>query len=109
MQVPEHKEVRFVHPQFVEMLFLDAEVLRRTEAGERLMSFKDLEEVVRRQDLRVRCLKHWWEHNEVLLIMLGEADKKRWGLLALRKTAKTMRFYEAFCSSSSSSSSSSSP
>ena len=95
LQILGCKGVRFVPPQFVEMLFLDGLVIKRTEAGERVMSFKDLEEVVRRQDLRVRCLKHWWEHSQVLLIVVRHPHIDRHALLALRKEPTSVRYYEA--------------
>ena len=96
--VPEDAEdntVKFVQPEFVKRLFLDGDLLKRTEAGERVVSFKDLEEVVRRQDLRLILLKQWWKNCKVLLLVIVSEVNSRSGLLALRKDPMSVRFYEA--------------
>ena len=91
----EDNAVKFVHPDFVRHLFQDGESIKRAEAGDVSVSFADLEEIAKRQDVRLKMIKHWWEKHEVLLIVMVSEENMRSGLLALRKDPPSVRFYEA--------------
>ena len=56
-------------PFFAEALEFGSELAESVEAGEdlqrELLSFGEIEDQIRRQDVRTRLLREWWSKHEV--------------------------------------------
>ena len=99
LRLSEDIRYKFVSPFFAEALEFGAELAEAVEAGEdhqkELLSFGEIEDQSRRQDVRARLLREWWSKHEVLLVCLVDKASGSLGLLAVRKEPVSVRFYEA--------------
>ena len=68
--------------------------MQKAEEGEFALNFAELEVETLAQDVRQRLLQDWWAQHEVLLVCLCDEASGSSGLLALRKTPVSVRFYE---------------
>ena len=92
-------KIKFVQPAFVQAFEDGLEVMKRAEAIE----FEDLdddevtqlEDQVQRQEMRHKLLTDWWGQNDLLLVCMCDEASGSVGLLALRKTPPSVRYYEA--------------
>jgi hypothetical protein len=92
-------KIKFVQPAFVQAFEDGHEVMKRAEA----IQFDDLddnevtqlEDQVQRQEMRHKLLTDWWSQNDVLLVCMCDEASGSVGLLALRKTPPSVRYYEA--------------
>ena len=94
MRVEEPK-FKFVQPAFVRALEEGAELTKQAVEGDFAVTFPEPEERARRQTARHRLLQEWWGEHEVLLVCCCDDVSGCSGLLALRKTPFSARYYEA--------------
>jgi hypothetical protein len=88
-------QCKFVPPAFVQAFEAGQATILRAAAGEFSMSFAELEDQAQRQEYRQKLLKNWWGQNEVLLVCMCDEASGAAGLLALRTTPMSVRYYLA--------------
>ena len=90
---------KFVSPFFAEALEFGADLAEPVGAGEDhskdLLSFGEIEDQIRLQDVRAKLLREWWSRHEVLLVCIFDNQSVTSGLLAVRKAPFSVRFYLA--------------
>ena len=95
LRYSEECKCKFVPPAFAQAFEVGHATILRAEAGEFSISFAELENQVQRQEFRQNLLKEWWGQNEVLLVCMCDEASGSAGLLALRKTPMSVRYYLA--------------
>ena len=95
LRYSEEGQCKFVPPAFVQAFEAGQATILRAEAGDFSMSFAELEDQAQRQEYRQKLLKNWWGQNEVLLVCMCDEASGSVGLLALRTTPMSVRFYLA--------------
>ena len=95
LRLDEGRPYKFVSPFFVKAFEDVFDLMQKAEAGEFSLNFAELEEQSHLQDVRGKLLQDWWDQHEVLLVCLCDEASGCSGLLALRKTPVSVRFYEA--------------
>ena len=98
LRLDEEIPYKFVSPFFAEALQFGADLAEAVAAGEEqlkeLLSFGEIEDQSRRQNVRTRLLREWWSKHEVLLVCIVDKASGSLGLLAVRKEPVSVRFYE---------------
>ena len=84
----------FAQLAFARALADGADLMAKVEAGTAGLTFAKIEDQARRQGVRERLLRAWWNQNEVLLLCLCDEASSSSALLAVRKTPSSVRFYE---------------
>ena len=95
LRLSEDRNFKFVQPAFVNAFEEGDETVSKVMANEyNESSFQNLEDAVFRQEVRQKLLKEWWGQHELLVVCLCDEASGSSGLLALRKTPMSVRFYE---------------
>ena len=94
LRLGEQRPYKFVSPFFVKAFEDGFDLMQKAEEGEFALNFAELEDETLAQDVRQRLLQEWWAQHEVLLVCLCDEASGSSGLLALRKTPVSVRFYE---------------
>ena len=94
LRLSEDRNFKFVQPAFVNAFEEGDETVLKIMANEYNESFQNLEDAVLRQEVRQKLLKEWWGQHELLVVCLCDEASGSSGLLALRKTPMSVRFYE---------------
>ena len=94
LRLSEDRKYKFVQPAFVNAFEEGDETVSKVMANEYDDNFQKIEDAVYRQEVRQKLLKEWWGQHELLVVCLCDEASGSSGLLALRKTPMSVRFYE---------------
>ena len=94
LRLDEKRPYKFVSPFFIEAFEFGFDLMQTVESGEYPLSFGEIEDQCRRQEMRQKLLRDWWAQHEVLLVSLCDEASGSLALLALRKEPVSVRLYE---------------